>query len=414
VQSGILAPDGPAFRALIIDGDSSLPYDVVSKLEDYAKGNLPIIFLKSVPANVSGACLLPKCDLQLFQTRLNRLTSKYPTTVKIRSSLDTLPQALSTLMVKSRVLFTDGSWFHTIWKGNVDSFADYIYFQNPNPSAKAVFSVEFSETRYPYEVDTWTGTYSPVVEYKRVGSTISMAMNLNGNATRIIAFAKDKSLHGQRASSLSVTDSSKNIIGFRSKDGGIIAQAVGNGSVTLSNGTVAHIQANVPAASTLKTWNITIEDWRPTSDISSTQTEVTNHTLLNNELKPWVNYNLSNVSGIGHYTTVFSLASLNAKLSLGTIQHTVKGFLNDHELPPINLFNPVIDISAYSQIGINKLQIDVSTTLFNAVKSRSSTIMTAGVPASLANPLLAENSTSAEYGLLGPVVVTPFENVKIA
>jgi hypothetical protein len=240
-----------------------------------------------------------------------------------------------------------------------------------------------------------------------------MAMNLNGNATRIIAFAKDKSLHGQRPPSLSVTDSSKNIIGFRSKDGGIIAQAVGNGSVMLSNGTVAQIQANVPAASTLKTWNITIEDWRPTSDLSSTQTEVTNHTLLNNELKPWVDYNLSNVSGIGHYTTVFSLASLNAKLSLGTIQHTVKGFLNDHELPPINLFNPVIDISAYSQIGINKLQIEVSTTLFNAVKSRSSTIMTAGVPASLANPLLSENSTSAEYGLLGPVVVTPFEDVRI-
>ncbi|KAM3082308.1 hypothetical protein ACMFMG_004752 [Clarireedia jacksonii] len=413
VQNKTLAPNGPAFKALVIDGTGSLPYDTVSRLEDYARGDFPIVFLKSLPTHISGVCLPASCDLEAFQTRLNNLVVQYPKRVKICPTVDALPQVLSTIGVKPRVAFTNYSWFHTMWKTDVDLSADFIYFWNPNPTTKARFSIKFPETRYPFKVDAWAGTFSPIVEFTRDASTISMTMTLKGNASTIIAFAREKSFHGRQSPNLSVTGSEENVLGFSSKDGCITIQAVGDSTITLSNGKEVYIQAKVPDLFTLKTWNVTIEDWHPTSNLSSTHTEITNHTILNTKLKSWAQYNLSDVSGIGHYTTTFDLSSLNAKLSLSAIQHTVKVLLNSHELPPIDLFDPTIDISKYSRIGKNQLQIDVSTTLFNAVKSRSSAILTAGVPAALANSLMAENSTSIDYGLSGPVVVTPYKAVRV-
>lgn len=89
-------------------------------------------------------------------------------------------------------------------------------------------------------------------------------------------------------------------------------------------------------------------------------------------------------------------------------------FLNGRELPAIDLFNPIVDISGYARGGLNELQIDVSTTLFNAVESRGSSIETAQVLAAQANTLLAETNPGLNYGLLGPVVVTPFTAVQVA
>ncbi|KAH8679546.1 hypothetical protein BGZ60DRAFT_554003 [Tricladium varicosporioides] len=410
VQNQILAPNGPAFKALFIDGTGSLPYETISRLEYYAKQDLPIVFLKSIPTK----CLPATCSTIAFQTRLSNLVAIYPKTVKISNSLDDLSQTLSTIGVKPRVAFTGDSWFHTMWKSDTVSSADYLYFWNPNPITKSQFIVEFAETRYPFKLDAWTGTFSPIVEYTRDKSSISMSMTLNGNASTIIVFSKDKTFYGEISPSLSVMDSSRNTLAFSSTNGSITAQAVGNSTITLSNGKIVKIQAQAPLASTLETWNITIADWHPTSNLSSTDTEISNHTIVNTNLMPWTKYNLSDVSGIGYYTTFFDLVSLDAKLSLGPIQHTVKVILNNRELPPIDLFNPVIDISSYSKIGRNQLQIHITTTLFNAVKSRSSKIMTAGVPAALSNAALAENATSKEYGLLGPVVVTPYKAVKVA
>jgi hypothetical protein len=398
----------------VIDGDGFLPCHTVSQLAGYAKLDFPIIFLKSVPTSVSGVYNSSNCTGDAIQTHLNDLVAHYPTLVATSPSLDALPQTLSKIGVKPKVAFTGGTWFHTMWKSDVDPSTDYVYFWNPNNVTETSFSADFPETRYPFKVDAWTGSFSPIVEYQRYGSTISTVLNLQSNGSIIIAFSRNPTYRGQRSPSLSVTDSDKTILGFSSHNGSLIAQALGDGSVTLSDGKVVQIQANVSVPFTLNDWNITIEDWHPTFNLSSTETEITNHSILNIELKPWADYNLPNVSGIGHYATNFTLSSPNAKLSLGNIQHTATICLNGHELPPIDLFDAVIDISNFLRIGMNELQIDVTTTLFNAVKSRSSTITTAGVPASLANALLSENATSVKYGLLGPVTVTAYQAVKVA
>ncbi|KAH7403781.1 hypothetical protein BKA64DRAFT_777464 [Cadophora sp. MPI-SDFR-AT-0126] len=413
VQNKLLSPQGPAFRALVIDGEGAYPYEVLSKLEGYANDGFPIVFLNSVPTNVSGACL-PPCNVKNFQMRFKKLVSQYPDTVKIASSYSTILRALSMVGVKPRIAFTNGSWYHSLWKSAQDSKVDYVYFYNINQTAEATFTIELPEIRYPFKLNAWTGAYSPIVDFKRDRAKIIMTIALPKDATTIIAFAKNQVFNGQRSPEVSVVKTGENILGFDCKNGMIIAKATGDSSVTLSTGDEITVRAKANAPSTLQKWDVVIEDWHPTSNISSTVTEITNHTILETELKPWTEYNLPNVSGIGHYSTSFTLSTVDAILSLGPIQNTVRVYLNGHELPPVDLFNAVIDISKYSRVGVNQLQIDVSTTLFNAAKSRSSTIKTAGTPASLANPRLAESVPSVKYGLLGPVTITPYKPTRVA
>ena len=119
-----------------------------------------------------------------------------------------------------------------------------------------------------------------------------MALDLPSNGSTIIAFSKRQTFPGQRSPGLSVTDSDKTVLASSSRYGDLIAQAVGDNSVTLSTRKVVQIQANVSVPFSLKDWNITIEDWHPTSNPSSTQTEITNHTILNTDLKPCIDHNL--------------------------------------------------------------------------------------------------------------------------
>lgn len=412
IRNQLLAPHGPAFRTLVIDGDGLYPFEVASKIERFAHDGLPIVFLNKVPDKVSGVCRSP-CNLEDFKSRLQGLVAKYPKTV-VSNSMNTLPQILTSVGVKPRVRFTNKNWFHTMWKSVRNPNAEFVYFWNPNATSEASISIEFLDVMYPYKFDAWTGSFNPIVAFSRYGKNISMTLKLSAGATTIVAFTKDKRFNEQTAPELHVPSTSQNALQFESRNGEIVAHVVGDASVTLSNGEMVDIRANVSAASTLQNWDITIEDWHPTSNLSKMTTEITNHTFSNTTLKSWADFDLSNVSGIGHYTTSFNLSTANAIISLGSIQNTVKAYLNGKELPPIDLFNAVFDISDYAQVGVNQLKIDIATTLFNAVKSRSSKITTAGAPAAFANPRLAESVPSAKYGLTGPVVVTPYEVVKIA
>jgi len=71
-----------------------------------------------------------------------------------------------------------------------------------------------------------------------------MTIHLNSNASTIIAFSKDNIFHGERSPDLWVASSSSNILEFVSSNGGIIAQAVGDSSVTLSNGKIVPVRTS--------------------------------------------------------------------------------------------------------------------------------------------------------------------------
>jgi Glycosyl hydrolases family 2, sugar binding domain len=127
---------------------------------------------------------------------------------------------------------------------------------------------------------------------------------------------------------------------------------------------------------------------------------VEQHELDLTTLRPWSEIpELQDVSGVGTYTTTFGLpanwsSSHGAYLDLGTVFDTFRVEVNGRELPGVDQANPVVDVSSYLKAGGNTLKVTVATTL----RSRMRTVVGSG----------QANSPRQAYGLVGPVVITPY------
>jgi hypothetical protein len=86
------------------------------------------------------------------------------------------------------------------------------------------------------------------------------------------------------------------------------------------------------------------------------------------------------------------LDTTNAFLDLGEVFDTAQVTVNGHHLPPVNLLNPIVDLSAHLRRGRNTIQVEVATTLFNRLRVEQPNTYT---------------GNRQNYGLLGPVRLIP-------
>lgn len=83
----------------------------------------------------------------------------------------------------------------------------------------------------------------------------------------------------------------------------------------------------------------------------------------------------------------------------------MRAFLNGEQLSPIDPTDPVLDITAYIEGGKRyELMIEVTTPLFNRIKTDANQTMVWGSIAGVVQPLYAAMPYQ-EYRLLGPVSV---------
>ncbi len=180
----------------------------------------------------------------------------------------------------------------------------------------------------------------------------------------------------------------------------------GTYTATLSDGSThsATITA-VPASQDLTdaTWNLSAEDWKPANPVGTTGAAGTALTkdvvsLTLDGLKAWPDIpELANASGVGTYTTTVTLPasydpSSSVTLSLGQVVDTVQVTVND-VVVPIDQLAVTADIGRQLVPGANTLKIRVATTLNNRLANLLPAVATRGV--------------IQEYGLVGPVTLTP-------
>jgi hypothetical protein len=160
----------------------------------------------------------------------------------------------------------------------------------------------------------------------------------------------------------------------------------------------------------LTRWDLSIQDFHAPRRRSQVQTATTSHKFSNIALRPWraISPSLASVGGIGRYSTSFTVPNaprIQGKLSLGPIIHTARVYIAGRRLPPIDPVNPVIDISSYISPGQTyKIIVEVTTPLFNRIKTDANQTKIAGSTAGELQPLYA-STPYQEYGLMGPVVV---------
>ncbi|KAH8646859.1 hypothetical protein BX600DRAFT_484724 [Xylariales sp. PMI_506] len=414
VSDGLFAPNRQGFKAMVVNSTSKLTQSGVTKLVEYAKAGLPILFYGGFPSDYSG---YNPCAAKWAASTVKTL-AQY-------SNVHVVPAggiggALQSLNISPRTsVNANGTWY-TVWREESKGSNVYVYIFNDMPATNlkgsatmTMGSITFETTGTPYLYDAWTGDITAISTYSQTNTHTTIPLQLAGNQTVIIGFHKQQTsdLHLQNTTRgiLSTTGSSDSVTVYRSYD-------EDSRVVQLSNGKSRNLEPMAVPAFALSNWTLVVESWTPADDFYDVETRSrANSTFTIPSLASWrsISPALTNVSGRGYYSTSFTWPPARSSardiggaiLDLGFITHTARVKFNGVELPPLDLTLPRSDIGSLLKTGTNSVEITVSTPLGNVLRSYWTTLKTSGKLATATRPA---PPVLADYGLLAPVTVIPY------
>lgn len=415
VSDAAFAPNRQAFKALVVRSNETLTALGVNKIVQYAHDGLPIIFPGGLPSNFSGYA--PTAAAKAVQS-LNGIKSlKNVHLVKSDGLADTL-ESLNILPRSS--VTANGTWY-TLWREDAANEKSYIYVYNDATGLsfeKGMTSgtVSFESTGLPFFYDAWSGEITPISSYTQSKTHTTIPLQLAGNQTVIIGFENNvrSTVHIQDTTIpvLPTISDTKSLTVLRSFD-------QKSREITLSNDKKVSLSPMSTKPFTLHDWDLEIESWTPLPDFydaeGATRTNQTFH--ISNPI-PWgqISHTLVNVSGIGYYTTNFtwppasSSSVSGAFLDLGSITHTAHVMINGHHVPTLDISWARADIGSFLQHGKNSLEIVVSTTLGNVLRTYWDDLETSG---KLGSAVVADPPVEEDYGLIYPVQLIPYRRDRV-
>ena len=441
-----LQPDGPNYQAIILYQEA-LELDAAQKLLEIAKDGLPIIFANNNPemlahdgtyyehgeaASKSPSLAYSDEDVQAVVAEIKAL----PNVKTVDSPADAM-EALQELDVYPRVQFTEPTdTILTISRDDAENGIYYTFAYNfkfqineGDPATTEVLSIEGEGQ--PYFIDDWTGEVTKAGAYEiRDGRTYVEVSLLPGEAV-LMAIDMEET---PAAHAISTTADEAYI-----EDGvGMIrATASGEYETVLDNGETVTTTIEVPEAISLPTWDITIEDWNEGDKVVNTEekfghtttevyytTKKTELSFPQSELVAWKDLpateeqlatlttasgdapSMSQVSGIGTYTTTFTLPegwtdANGAYLQIGSTNGSiVQVFVNGEKAPGVDTRTLRTDISDLLVEGENTIEVKLATTLTNRMIERDYQ--------NNDSRWTEEFPTVQDYGMTGEVSIVPY------
>ncbi|WP_413105647.1 glycosyl hydrolase [Streptomyces sp. Inha503] len=388
VSGGRLAPDGPAYRALILDRQPTLPVATARLLLSHARAGLPVVIVGNLPTRTPGAHLADQQTARLIRL-LDQLLDE-PSVRRVADQRD-LADALKALGVRPSVDVSAARGLLTVRRTLPRGERYYLY----NPTSSSVTAdIRVEGTGRPYELDAWSGRATPLGLYRTTRSHITVPLHLAPGGSTVIALDGHHARHATATTGGTVTVSESGRLRLR-------ATASGSYTVTLHDGRKQHVVIpSMGEEQRLDSWHLTVEDWRRGPD---GERAVTTRELDLNGLKPWSDIpGLQDVSGIGTYITTVRLGRLDgAYLDLGRVTDTFEVTVNGRRLPPPDQISHRLDLTDRLREGANTITIRVATPLRNRLRATDGFSGQAGMP-------------RQEYGLIGPVSLVPYREVPIA
>ncbi|KAM0545310.1 hypothetical protein ACHAO7_008450, partial [Fusarium culmorum] len=416
VSNKVLDPSGAEYRALVLDQQHFITAKAAQKLVELADAGLPIVVIGSLPNTTIGSN-----GQDVVSKSIAKLQgSKHSNLAFIKSS-DDLLDALDKLSVQPRVKTGSEAAgnLYTVWRS--DKGSDYLVLVNQGSSATFGISAEVEQGKVPYRLNAWTGHQVSMASFKRSSGKVTFEVSLKQDQTAIIAFTSGKSKTSIISQSKNVVDASYDSTG----DGlTVVLGDTKAASLTLSNGQTK----KVPAMSStdkkkllnidISNWNLTLESWVPGPDeTKSASVKKAMDLGIQKTLKPWSEISgAQNVSGVGTYTTTFQVPQVPSKdsiavLQFGSVLNTIQAWVNDKQLPAIDIYDAQVDVSDYLASGSNTIRVEVASTLFNAVKARVNYVKANGIgPAA---PALYTSADWQKHGLVRPVSLTSLRKVTL-
>lgn len=420
VKNGVLAPDGPAWKALIVESSQNLTLGSVKKLKSFAQDRLPVIFSGGSPMYYPTGDGSGKDEFERQLSRLLRSKSVYSV------ASGKVADKLKSLGLQPQIQANTNGTFYTSWTETNKVGYALIY----SDLVRSTGTITVNNKQTPFYFNAWTGEITPVLVYERTEATTTIPVDLAGNQTIILAFG-DGLRQQVPVPKYHVQQAPSNVLGARFIQGrGIflhVAQSDTSPDAVLSNGKRVAIDAtSVPEAFKLSQWSLSAEHWEAPTDLyDSSNTVMHNTTHQLDTPTSWSEISaLNNASGVGYYTNSFqwppkgtrhASKSLGAYIHFSTVIDAVKCSINGHRVPPLDITNAVADISPYLKEGKNTVSLIIPTTLWNYVRTIITKLETAGsspLPLTLQDygvPLAGRT----ESGLVGTVTLTPFKSVVV-
>lgn len=432
VTDGILAAHGPAYKALVFSNQTKITRAAALKLHEFARNGLPIVFVGD--ATLSGVGLNASESTEVAAILQNLTTAAFPN-VHWTPSPDGLTTTLQSLKIKPlAALPNDGSTtgWHSFWRSLPEGEVLWLYNGETESNTSKPVEYVFSGVQglIPYSLNAWTGSMSPVLQYKIGDESSVMPITLGPEESTLIFFRKNF----PSAPLIPIVESFTGCVtGLSTRPGAnescslVALVKSGGGEIVFSNGKSIQLNGSAPPDSQLEYWDLVVEDWHRGESQTDVGTVVTVHNYPETALLSWIDLdseNLTNVSGIGRYNTSFSTPSAPTERALGARLHLAQQSdsfsidVNGVTLPSTtSVGDIVVDITDHvnwptgSSAGTNLLQIEVATTLFNRLRSETNDTWSMGT---VPDDQLYSARAYEKYGLKGPVWVEWVELVDIA
>ena len=432
VTGNRLAAAGPAYKALIIDGEqqpatdpvkTSMPVVVARKILSYARAGLPVIVVGTPPDRTPGNT--PDQDVLLKAVIGDLLAERTVSRVDRESDV---PARLRSLGIRPAAEPATASSVLSIRRHDDATRTDYYFFYNqgivsPADEPMTIFEPATGEpvdrefslegSGRPYVMDAWSGTITPIVHYTSGAGRLTLRIRLSRDNGALIALSDNPNRFGTAVPAVYVMKTTADEAVTSQGALMIRASKAGTYTASLSNGrTVTSEIGDVPAPIDLTSasWHLTAEDWKPvnpyanTFGVAAAQTRKDRVDVDVNRLKPWPEIPpLQKASGLASYTTRFELpaawnATNGAILELGEVFDSFAVTVNGQPVT-INQISAQGDVGSYLKAGANTIVVRVATTLNNRLADLDSDVANRGIV--------------QPYGLLGPVRLTPYVQTTI-
>ncbi|MDN3351136.1 glycosyl hydrolase [Actinomadura sp. DC4] len=377
-RDGALFGDRSAYHAVLLNDQATMPVDAAERLLRLARQGLPVVIAGDLPSTVPGARDAAAQDARL-RSVVTQLAGQR-SVVRVASEADA-PAALARLRVTPAATPQSGAILDV--RRHADA-ADYYYLYNQTNTTTAQ-TLTLTGDGTPYRLNTWTGEITPISGHTSGHGTVTVPVRLAGGDAEIIAVTPRH-------------------------------DATFGGAPPRPRAESA--PAGTPEPVALGDWSLSVDGWGPGASglpgdtAHKTLGPVTLKAGADGRLPAWSAItpgngypaDLKDVSGTGTYTAHVTLGAewkgvSGANLDLGVPVDTVTVRVNGHDLPPLDQADlRQVDVGRYLRAGDNTITVRVASTLLNAVR------VAPGTGASSRTPM--------DYGLFGPVTLTPYAGTR--
>lgn len=404
VVDGILSPNGPAWKAFVVEASQNITVDTVERLRRLSQAGLPVI-MAGTPGYYPGRST---CSEGLFRRALSSLVEEANVHQVDRGQV---AQKLNELGLSPQTKPSNTSWY-TTWRVDEESGIDYAFIFNDG--AASTGEVTFTTTKKPFSLDPWTGERKEVLHYTVGDGTVTISLAFAADQSKLFAFETQD--HGCHMTSATT------ILDAKTTASGIRVHSHSPGAVTLSTGKRSPLPSAAAAAFKLANWTLEVSHWERPSDLYDVETIAskhnTTHRLSSSTLPSWKSIaGLEDTSGVGYYTTTFSWPpagdASGAYMSFPAVSHGLAVFVNGERVPTFDRHAPVRDITAYLRRGTNEVLAVVPSTMWNYLRTIMGDLRSGGEKSSLMTRLGGNLPDRVDNGIIGAVEVIPFVQVEM-